>query len=96
MKVPSIVDAEYMLTEAEFIQNYLACIEYNDYDRLIQLCDALSFPTGPTYIEKRLVDVALRYGFNELTIPKWEAFLKSNNILIIRLRAIFINYYNYR
>ena len=26
-------------------------------------------------MEKRLVDVALRWGFNDLTIRKWQAFL---------------------
>lgn len=62
--------------ETEFIQNYIDSLEYNDYDRLIQLCDAISFPDGPTYIEKRLVDVVMRRGFNDLTIPKWKAFLE--------------------
>lgn len=62
--------------EIAFIQSYIDDIEYNDYDRLIQLCDAISFPDGPTYIEKRLVDVVLRRGFNDLTIPKWKAFLE--------------------
>lgn len=62
--------------ETEFVQNYIDSLEYNDYDRLIQLCDAISFPDGPTYVEKRLVDVVIRRGFNELTIPKWKAFLE--------------------
>ena len=62
--------------ETEYIHNYLDTLEYNDYDKLIQLCDAISFPDGPTYVEKRLVDVVLRRGFNDLTIPKWKAFLE--------------------
>lgn len=62
--------------ETGYIQNYIDSLEYDDYDRLIQLCDAISFPAGPTYVEKRLVDVVLRRGFNELTIPKWKAFLE--------------------
>ncbi len=63
-------------SETEFIIEYLNNTEHNDYDRLIQLCDALSFPNGPTYIEKRLVDVAIRRGINDFTIPKWKAFLE--------------------
>lgn len=62
--------------ETEFIQTFLENTEYDDYDRLIQLCDALAFPDGATHIEKRLVDVVLRRGFNDLTIPKWKAFLE--------------------
>ena len=62
--------------EAEFIKSFLDSTEYDDYDRLIQLCDALALPIGATYIEKRLVDVVIRRGFNDLTIPKWKAFLE--------------------
>ena len=62
--------------ETVFITAYLKRANYDDYDRLIQLCDALAFPDGATYIEKRLVDVVLRRGFNDFTIPKWKAFLK--------------------
>lgn len=61
--------------ETEFIQRFLKHTEYDDYDRLIQLCDALALPDGATYIEKRLVDVVLRRGFNDWTVPKWKAFL---------------------
>ncbi|EPR09381.1 hypothetical protein [Ruminiclostridium papyrosolvens] len=63
-------------SETDFIQGYISNIEYNDYDHLIQLCDAISFPTGPTYIEKRFVNVVLRRGFNEPTIPKWESLFE--------------------
>lgn len=62
--------------ETEFITAYLKRADYDDYDRLIQLCDALAFPDAATFIEKRLVDVVLRRGFNDLTIPKWKAFLE--------------------
>ncbi len=60
--------------DTEFIQSFLKNTEYDDYDKLIQLCDAISFPDGPVYIEKRLVDVVLRRGFNDYTISKWKAF----------------------
>ena len=62
--------------ETEFIKSFLDNAEYDDYDRLIQLCDALALPDGATYIEKRFVDVVIRRGFNDLTIPKWKAFLE--------------------
>ena len=32
--------------ETEFIASFINSVEYNDYDRLIQLCDAISFPDG--------------------------------------------------
>jgi hypothetical protein len=61
--------------ELDFIQDFLSKVEYGEYDRLIQLCDALALPNGFCLIEKRLVDVALRRGLNELTLEKWKAFL---------------------
>ena len=62
--------------ETKFIKSFLDNTEYDDYYRLIQLCDALALPDGATYIEKRLVDVVMRRGFNDLTILKWKAFLE--------------------
>jgi hypothetical protein len=52
-----------------------AALAPTPYDRLIQLCDALSLPSGFCLIERRLVDVALRRGFNALTLDKWRAYL---------------------
>lgn len=60
--------------EFKFVQAYLDEIEYTPYDRLIQLCDALALPSGPVLMEKRLVDVVLRYGLNQYTLEKWRAF----------------------
>jgi len=61
--------------ELEFIRDYLEQIEFDQYDRLIQLCDAISLPEGYCLMEKRFVDVALRYGVHEHTIQRWKAFL---------------------
>ena len=58
--------------EIEFLESYLASIEYNEYDWLIQLCDCLALPSGFCLIEKRLVDVALRYGTTKYTTAKWK------------------------
>jgi hypothetical protein len=63
-------------TEYTFVQAYLDRIEYTPYDRLIQLCDSIVQPSGACLMEMRLVDVVLRYGFNDFTIPKWKAFFE--------------------
>ena len=60
--------------ERQFVQEYLDSVEYTAYDRLVQLCDALALPSGACLIEKRLIDVGLRHGFNALTQAKWAAF----------------------
>lgn len=61
--------------ETEFLTHFLEDVEYDEYDRLIQLCDALAYPTGPCVVEKRLVDVAIRKGVNPLSVDKWKEFL---------------------
>lgn len=68
------VFGEWDCTEKElkFVADYLDTIEYNEYDLLIQLCDALALPTGFCLLEKRMIDVALRYGTNSYTIDKWK------------------------
>ncbi len=60
--------------EFQFVVDYLAGIEYDEYDRLYQLCDALALPEGFCLLEKRWVDVLMRYkNFTEFTLPKWQA-----------------------
>ncbi len=59
--------------ELDFIQNFLSSAEFDDYDRLIQLCDALALPEGFCLLERRMIDVALRHGVNNYTIAKWKA-----------------------
>jgi hypothetical protein len=61
--------------DKQFVQDFLDRVDYTAYDRLIQLSDALSLASGACLMEKRLVDVALRHGFNDLTLPKWRAFV---------------------
>lgn len=63
-------------SEIEFIKEYLRNIEFDDYDKLIQFCDTIALPTGFCLIEKRMVDVVIRYGFNDLTIDKWKITMK--------------------
>jgi len=67
--------------EIAFIQGYLNKVELNDYDRLLQLCDSIAMATGCVLMEKRMMDVALRYGVNEFSVRKWRS--------IIELRTYF-------
>lgn len=59
-------------TEYKLIKNILDSVVYDDYDLLVQLCDALVLPTGFCLLEKRFVDVACRYGIHEYTVARWK------------------------
>jgi len=59
--------------ELSVIVTFLNETTYNDYDKLIQLCDAMGTVQGVCLIEKRIVDVVMRYGFNDLTLKKWDS-----------------------
>jgi putative nucleotidyltransferase with HDIG domain len=59
--------------EKEFVKDYINGVEYDDYDRLIQLCDGIALSTGFILLEKRMVDAVLRLGSNDLIVPKWRA-----------------------
>ena len=45
------------------LQDMLDQLVYDDYDRLIQLCDALAMAEGVVDIETRMLDVKNRYGY---------------------------------
>ena len=59
-------DEERMLIEDE-----LPKVTMDDYDRLIQLCDALAGSEGILDIEERMNDVKARYGFYPQS--KWDS-----------------------
>lgn len=63
--------------QKEFLQHFLLKTQYDHYDILIQLCDAISLPEGACIMEKRLVDVALRHGLPPFTLDKWKAFMNT-------------------
>ncbi len=58
-----------------FMREFVACAKYDDYDRLVQLCDALALPSGFCLLEKRFVDVTLRYGLHPATLDRWRRTL---------------------
>lgn len=72
----SIGTFDISMEEYQFMEEYINNAVYDDYDRLVQLCDALVLPTGFCLIEKRLVDVALRYGTPPATIERWKKILE--------------------
>lgn len=59
------------------MKELLAGMVYDDYDRLIQLCDALAMAEGVVDIETRMLDVKRRYGYYPQ--EKWDnnLWLKS-------------------
>ena len=58
-----------------FIRDFVENRVYDDYDKLIQLCDAISLPEGACIMDKRCVDVALRHGVREYTTTRWRAYM---------------------
>ncbi|MGH4124301.1 MAG: HD domain-containing protein [Clostridium sp.] len=74
--IEEVVNKKCSDEEYKFVEDYFNKVEYNDYDKLVQLCDALALHNGFTLIEKRLIDVALRHGVNEYNVPKWKAFME--------------------
>jgi hypothetical protein len=65
--------------QSHFIQEFIDELEYDDYDKLLQLCDCLALPEGICLMEKRMVDVVMRLGFNEFTIQKWKVWFEIKN-----------------
>lgn len=66
-----VSDADYL-----FMETFVANAVYDDYDRLVQLCDSLAQPTGFCLLEKRFVDVTIRYGVHPATIDRWKKILE--------------------
>ena len=58
------------------MKEFVANAVYDDYDRLVQLCDALAMPSGLCLLEKRFVDVTMRYGVHPATIDRWKKILE--------------------
>lgn len=63
-------------TDFRFLENFVKNAVYDDYDRLVQLCDALALPTGFCILEKRFVDVTIRYGVHPYTVDRWKKVLE--------------------
>ena len=74
----------------QFMDNFIKNAIYDDYDRLVQLCDALALPTGFCLLEKRFVDVAIRYGTPPVTVERWKKILEIKDLFETRInRSIY-------
>lgn len=62
--------------EKQFVAEYLQNITFDEYDKLIQLCDALSLANGYCYAEKKMVNSIIKFGFKDTTINKWKVILE--------------------
>lgn len=60
--------------EIDFISAFLTETSYDDYDKLIQLCDCLGTAQGICLMEQRMLNVTMRHGFCDFTIKRWQAF----------------------
>ena len=62
--------------DKSFVAEYLQSIHYDNYDKLIQLCDALSLNHEYCIAEKKMVNCVLRFGWNDMLADKWKAILE--------------------
>lgn len=59
--------------ESEFLKQYLKNIIYDDYDKLVIICDSLADAQGFCTLEKRFVNTTRRYGVFDFTVERWNA-----------------------
>lgn len=55
----------------KFIKEFLNSLVYDEYDKLIILCDALADANGFCVLEKRFIDTARRYGIYTFSVDRW-------------------------
>ena len=83
--------------ELKLIQTELAKITMDDYDRLIQLCDALAGAEGVLDMEERMGDVKRRYGY--YPEDKWNINLDLKRYFEDKMQAdlyVVVDKENYR
>jgi len=66
-------DTNWSDTEKDSIVQFLSTANFDDYDKLIQVCDSLATTDNICLMDKRMMGVVRRHGFSEFTIRKWEA-----------------------
>ncbi len=68
--------------ELKLINTTLSSVSMDDYDKLIQLCDALAGSEGVLDIEERMLDVRNRYG--SYPQEKWDCNIKLKEYFEVR------------
>ena len=63
--------------EYTFLDQYIHNTQFDEYDRLVQLCDTLADAKGFCLMEKRYVDVSIRRGVQPKTPLNWKAALEN-------------------
>ena len=58
--------------DCNFMKEFISNAIYDDYDLLIQLCDSLALSTVFCILEKRFIDVSLRYGTFPQSALRWK------------------------
>ncbi len=78
---------EWDVTQAQWeeMDSALSQLNYDDYDRLVQIGDTICLPEGFVLMEKRMIDVVVRYGCNAFTQAKLKAFFAVRSDLERRL-----------
>ena len=75
----------------KFMEHFVKNAVYDDYDRLVQLCDSLALPSGFCLLEKRFVDVALRYGTPSVLAERWRRTLEIRDMFEKKINGSIYN-----
>lgn len=67
-----IAPADITEEQYAFVDKYIQETEYDDYDKLIILCDSLATAFGFCTLDVRFVDTTRRYGAFPFTVERWE------------------------
>lgn len=79
--------------EGKIIQDYLNQCEYDIYDKLVQISDCLADADGFKMIEQRLLDVHIRKGVNDFSIPTWKSIFKLQDEIEDMLKeSIYVSF----
>lgn len=71
-----IQKADITREDYSFLRDYLKNAVYDDYDKLVIMCDCLADADGFCILEKRMVDTARRYGVFEHTVRRWDVYFE--------------------